>query len=805
MAGYYKNQKYQKKQEQKEQRWSTAPYNFIPFEEFAAIPIEEKEEVSHNRFYSMHSEKQERYTGKITYELKSLTELFVGGDRENENGERLFFQDQDNFIIPGSTIRGLVRSNASILSFARPEFIDDQRFLYRSFADKSKVIRNQYMDVMRGAESSRGKQSFKQSVKAGYFYWATKDKLCCIPAPEFGETGRNYVKVHERDLRDKSILQEQNHYMYVKPVMKYGEFLRKKGYQLSQSEKREYLGEYQNEIKKYYNRNYTPYGNNPFRGVHVSFHYRNNKVCDLNEGSYDGILLNSEYINGKTAHYLVNYYELEDFMHRTDELVIDMDLVRSFEADLERNQLQNKKLKQGFYNLPYDKNGKRKIGREHAKLFFYGQKENGEIFGFGATPYFRVFHKYSVMDGVRQKQFEVEKEKQIKDYVPSMFGYTNEGSKDNKHYEGRVSFGNCKMEKHGNRLSVPRKVILAGPKPTAFQMYAAQTDKSVANLNTYSTKGNKIRGRKFYWKREEASVPAEHSQMYELDESANKEVQIIPDFKKALIPYEGKKTEQNTNRQEESKTVSLKACSHKVKVKNIEKTYICTLNEDIKKKIRISAKKENDKVKTKFIPVLPYQTFYGEIYFENLSIDELGLLLMAIRKNRHCCENIGSGKPYGFGKVRFQNIRLYREDKEQSFLQFEPQEQEDKELIIQAKKCFVEKMNGLLKGINNKTYDQQESIKLYNRVKRQTGVSDNALIDYMDFAYYKLRYPLLDVYELFDMVKEKMPLNERNEEGQENTESVGDMQKGASEESIMALQSKFGNVRKNKKANVKKR
>ena len=138
---------------------------------------------------------------------------------------------------------------------------------------------------------------------------------------------------------------------------------------------------------------------------------------------------------------------------------------------------------------------------------------------------------------------------------------------------------------------------------------------------------------------------------------------------------------------------------------------------------------------------------------------------------------------------------MYREDKEQSFLQFEPQEQEDKELIIQAKKCFVEKMNGLLKGINNKTYDQQESIKLYNRVKKQTGVSDSALIDYMDFAYYKLRYPLLDVYELFDMVKEKMPLNERNEEGQENTESVGDMQKGASQESIMALQSKFGNKR----------
>ena len=160
LAGYYKNQKYQKKQEQKEQRWSTAPYNFIPFEEFAAIPIEEKEEVSHNRFYSMHSEKQERYTGKITYELKSLTELFVGGDRENENGERLFFQDQDNFIIPGSTIRGLVRSNASILSFARPEFIDDQRFLYRSFADKSKVIWNQYMDVMRGGRKQQRKTVF---------------------------------------------------------------------------------------------------------------------------------------------------------------------------------------------------------------------------------------------------------------------------------------------------------------------------------------------------------------------------------------------------------------------------------------------------------------------------------------------------------------------------------------------------------------------------------------------------------------------------------------------------------------------
>lgn len=55
------------------------------------------------------------------------------------------------------------------------------------------------------------------------------------------------------------------------------------------------------------------------------------------------------------------------------------------------------------------------------------------------------------------------------------------------------------------------------------------------------------------------------------------------------------------------------------------------------------------------ISPLPAGTqFTGTIRYRNLHKDELGLLLWCLRLDEGCYQNIGSGKPYGFGRVKIQ-------------------------------------------------------------------------------------------------------------------------------------------------------
>ncbi|MFC0215971.1 hypothetical protein ACFFK0_26585 [Paenibacillus chartarius] len=50
--------------------------------------------------------------------------------------------------------------------------------------------------------------------------------------------------------------------------------------------------------------------------------------------------------------------------------------------------------------------------------------------------------------------------------------------------------------------------------------------------------------------------------------------------------------------------------------------------------------------------------FHGKIHFTNLYEDELGLLLWALMQEDHCYHQIGMGKPYGYGRVRVDAVKV---------------------------------------------------------------------------------------------------------------------------------------------------
>lgn len=88
---------------------AVAPYNFVPFDASAVIPAFDDEKGI--------------WSGKIVCKLQALTPLLVAGERdktdENVSGECRFMQVNGQNVIPGTSIKGMLRSLIQIMSFSK--------------------------------------------------------------------------------------------------------------------------------------------------------------------------------------------------------------------------------------------------------------------------------------------------------------------------------------------------------------------------------------------------------------------------------------------------------------------------------------------------------------------------------------------------------------------------------------------------------------------------------------------------------------------------------------------------------------
>ena len=119
----------------------TVPYNFVPIAE--DVLCGEIVEVTQDA-YKQHVLEKGEHTGYIELDIVSKTPLFIGG-----NGEK-FFAPSGEPIIPGSTIRGMVKNLFKIITFGsmRPgEDIEDKTIYFRGLAARGSIGRY-YKDCM---------------------------------------------------------------------------------------------------------------------------------------------------------------------------------------------------------------------------------------------------------------------------------------------------------------------------------------------------------------------------------------------------------------------------------------------------------------------------------------------------------------------------------------------------------------------------------------------------------------------------------------------------------------------------------
>jgi CRISPR-associated protein (TIGR03986 family) len=430
-----------------------APYNFIDFpskwiERYASVD----DLPPHDRYV------EERLTGTIELTWQAESPVFVGGGKDKER----FFQNHEGFAIPGSTVRGLIRSHVQILGMANwRDDIENERFLYRTFASKNSRLNDQYearMGMTSTCKLQRQRKekgrAFPEKLQAGYIVKTGKNQYKIYPALA-DDSGRQFYEIKESELRrmnpDRSL---GIRYMY-----------------RVHSDRKQNL---QRDVR------YEPYICEVKYDMKADGRVNSIVPPDSTDPKKQkGYLLSSQWIEKKQTHYLIR--EMDE---SHPGIPVPVELVFSYERDLVRKKYKGN-AKYAFYHLPEQLNKPKPVFYVHT---------DGQLY-FGFTKYLRIFYDHTIHEGIPAHLREGWK----LDYDKSLFGFiSSKKDKVDRSYKGRLSFSD--MQAVGNPRELPPvQMVLAGPKATAYSLYLKQPEAEQGKLMTYNDDGFELRGMKRYW------------------------------------------------------------------------------------------------------------------------------------------------------------------------------------------------------------------------------------------------------------------------------------------------------------------
>lgn len=598
---------------------TTAPYNFVPLsDEVVAAYTDKKDLPQHNKIYG---EGEKKLSGEITFSIEAITDIAIGGSKEGE-----FYKDtQGHYAIPGSSLRGLFRSNMQILGAgALGDDIEDFRYMYRKVGESKSKLSKRYKDGLLNAVqitvANKEKITVCKNIRAGYIsnengkyvlynniktqsVDVEKNNLDYYPIRET-EIFRNKYKYGNKNYdflfdQKPSILQYEGTYddfkvVYIgkcdrcykvhnlnvdnlkkRGIDKFSQIINIICVDYSKNDNSNCDNEVK--IRKHItgkdNKSYVPYY------MEISYELENKRVLAIgNPGKYQekGYVLSSGHMNEKKVIYIIP--KIGNKIHQLSE-----DDIQNYKRDFE-----NKKKRLGTTAF---KDATAEVKKELCKKyedFFQLPKEGehrpvfyihvGTTYYFGYTQYLRVFFKHSIKKGVPEahKKFSY-------DYAKSIFGYSNNNAKEGQEesYKGRVYFEDATLykkspEEEDNLNKI--KLTLESPKPSDYFDYLQQSeykDNDPKKIKSYDD-DFQIRGIKQYWFKEPKTP---------LTSEAIKDMSEFSYLKKG-------------------------AC------------------------------------------------FEAKVRFKNLTKDELGLLLWCIRLEKESQQNIGKAKAYGYGRIKIDKLEV---------------------------------------------------------------------------------------------------------------------------------------------------
>jgi CRISPR-associated protein (TIGR03986 family) len=450
--------------------WS--PYNFVPLPSapLSAELSQTDDTKDKNPIPQRYDEyTAERHTGYFNVTLKTETPLFVRGMltvTEQESGVEIrknpnaFSVDNKLPLIPGSSLRGMIRTLVEIVTNSKMHFVSDNKLVYRAiyYAD---ALANDYRRITAGVISGKEYIYPSRQMQGGYLQKGESESGWVIQ-PAKSPHGESIALVDREDVLSAGIAERPTLKTYpvgIKPATARIVHTGKEGVKL-----------------------------------HIALANGISKKTDAGYESATLIISNTVgKIGGRGSNRRWYPAIYEAAPETVDAIPISQQMWDDFIKDRDLNRgIANRKLEN-----PGD-------------VLFYLLDNKGELLFFGPTMFFRIPYEKNIgslmPESIRQKTSQL-------DYTEALFGYVSE--QDEKRtpsaYAGRISVTSAYVTPDSPHYDAPFDEtiipkILSSPKPTTFQHYLEQPDEAkglngdVSKLHHYGNAKAKIRGHKLYWR-----------------------------------------------------------------------------------------------------------------------------------------------------------------------------------------------------------------------------------------------------------------------------------------------------------------
>ena len=424
-------------------RLAKSPYNFVPLNKTVVYPI--SQDALFNKY------EVDKNSGTIKLKIENLTDLMIskGASSDLPDREHDFLKIGPNNlpIIPGSSLRGLIKKLVGIVSYSKlieGEHFGDHALFYRGVADKA--FTNIYQQLFFDTTNH-----FDYKPKSGYL--AKKGNNYVIYPAQADANNNQYYKIRNTgylvtiDPGSK------------KPVFKFG------GQRITNYLFRDIY--FQPSIKTLHT--HSRFDPRMRRNVDYELNYALVTIFSFTQNPTNPLTMGKLVISGgmgrkKHDQWVVN-------QKTNNFLIIQPQLIKDYKDDTQRNK---------EFNLLEQLNNHQEVP------CFYLTDQTGSITSFGHTPLYRIKHLKTIKDAIHQN---IDAEKL--DFEQLIFG-------DTEHFTSRVYFEDAVMEPKPNaQMGRTLIKIQSGPKPTSHQFYLEQNSMP---LRTWSYQENiEIAGTKEYW------------------------------------------------------------------------------------------------------------------------------------------------------------------------------------------------------------------------------------------------------------------------------------------------------------------
>lgn len=169
-----------------------------------------------------------------------------------------------------------------------------------------------------------------------------------------------------------------------------------------------------------------------------------------------------------------------------------------------------------------------------------------------------------------------------------------------------------------------------------------------------------------------------------------------------------------------------------------------------------------EKVGTALCPLPAGTRFHGVVRFKNLSDAELGLLVWSLCLDEGCYQNVGMGKPYGYGRMSVRVERMVEfapDDLYGGSLCPAPSQKTDAALQKAVRDCisaYEREATAALSGAKKRPLREMSAIRDFLYMK--SAVQEGGAFGYMDLREYKnTRAPLPSAGEIRRAQSEQAP------------------------------------------------